>query len=162
MVSAYSNKDKNHTDKIVSLIKDYKIGGLMFLQGGPVRQASLTNKYQSISETPLMIAIDAEWGISMRLDSALRFPWQMTIGATMDSALVYEMGEEIARQCKLLGVNINFAPVIDINSNAYKNCLLQKSGEKFSREELNNCKKYYLTEIERLSYVYKNICNTLN
>ena len=52
--------------------------------------------------------------------------------------------------------------VIDINSNAYKNCLLQKSGEKFSREELNNCKKYYLTEIERLSYVYKNICNTLN
>ena len=52
--------------------------------------------------------------------------------------------------------------VIDINSNAYKNCLLQKSGEKFSREQLNNCKKYYLTEIERLSYVYKNICNTLN
>ena len=65
-----------------------------------------------------MIALDAEWGVSMRLDSALRFPWQMTIGATMDSALlVYEMGEEIARQCKLLGVNINFAPVIDINSN---------------------------------------------
>ena len=52
--------------------------------------------------------------------------------------------------------------VIDINSNAYKNCLLQKSGEKFSREELNNCKKYYLTEIERLSYVYKNICNNVN
>ena len=52
--------------------------------------------------------------------------------------------------------------VIDINSNAYKNCLLQKSGETFSREELNNCKKYYLTEIERLSYVYKNICNHVN
>ena len=52
--------------------------------------------------------------------------------------------------------------VIDINSNAYKNCLLQKSGEKFSREELNNCKKYYLTEIERLSYVYKNVCNNVN
>ena len=52
--------------------------------------------------------------------------------------------------------------VIDINSNAYKNCLLQKSGEKFSREELNNCKKYYLTEIERLSYVYKNICKNVN
>ena len=89
----------------------------MFLQGGPKRQAILTNYYQSISKIPLMIALDAEWGVSMRLDSALRFPWQMTIGATMDSALVYEMGEEIARQCKLLGVNINFAPVIDINSN---------------------------------------------
>ena len=69
MVSAYSNKDKNHTDKIERLIKEYKIGGLMFLQGGPVRQAKLTNKYQSISNTPLMIALDAEWGISMRLDS---------------------------------------------------------------------------------------------
>ncbi len=117
MVSAYSNKDKNHTDKIESLIKDYKIGGLMFLQGGPVRQARLTNKYQSISETPLMIAIDAEWGISMRLDSALRFPWQMTLGSIQEEKLIYEMGEEIARQCKLIGVNINFAPVVDVNFN---------------------------------------------
>ena len=117
MVIAYSNKSKNHKKEISRLIKKHKIGGLMFLQGGPKRQAKLTNYYQSISKTPLMIALDAEWGISMRLDSALRFPWQMTIGATMDSALVYEMGEEIARQCKLIGVNINFAPVIDINSN---------------------------------------------
>ena len=117
MVIAYSNKSKEHKKEISRLIKKHKIGGLMFLQGGPKRQAILTNYYQSISKIPLMIALDAEWGVSMRLDSALRFPWQMTIGATMDSALVYEMGEEIARQCKLLGVNINFAPVIDINSN---------------------------------------------
>ena len=117
MVIAYSNKSKEHKKEISRLIKKHKIGGLMFLQGGPKRQAILTNYYQSISKTPLMIALDAEWGVSMRLDSALRFPWQMTIGATMDSALVYEMGEEIARQCKVLGVNINFAPVIDINSN---------------------------------------------
>ena len=55
-------------------------------------------------------------------------------------------------------VCITLLNVIDINTNAYKNCLLQKSGEKFSREELNTCKKYYLTQIERLSYVYKNIC----
>ena len=117
MVIAYSNKSKEHKKEISRLIKKHKIGGLMFLQGGPKRQAILTNYYQSISKIPLMIALDAEWGVSMRLDSALRFPWQMTIGATVDSALVYEMGEEIARQCKLLGVNINFAPVIDINSN---------------------------------------------
>ena len=89
----------------------------MFLQGGPVRQARLTNKYQSISETPLMIALDAEWGISMRLDSALRFPWQMTLGSIQEEKLIYEMGEEIARQCKLIGVNINFAPVVDVNFN---------------------------------------------
>ena len=117
MVIAYSNKSIDHKKDISRLIKKYKIGGLMFLQGGPKRQAILTNYYQSISKTPLMIALDAEWGISMRLDSALSFPWQMTIGATRDSALVYQMGEEIARQCKLIGVNINFAPVVDINSN---------------------------------------------
>ena len=117
MVIAYSNKSTDHKKDISRLIKKYKIGGLMFLQGGPKRQAILTNYYQSISKTPLMIALDAEWGISMRLDSALSFPWQMTIGATRDSALVYQMGEEIARQCKLIGVNINFAPVVDINSN---------------------------------------------
>ena len=117
MVSAYSNKSEDHKKKISKLIKKYKIGGLMFLQGGPQRQAKLTNYYQSISKTPLMIAIDAEWGIAMRLDSALRFPWQMTLGASMDTNLIYEMGVEIARQCKLIGVNINFAPVVDVNSN---------------------------------------------
>ena len=85
MVIAYSNKSKEHKKEISRLIKKHKIGGLMFLQGGPKRQAILTNYYQSISKIPLMIALDAEWGVSMRLDSALRFPWQMTIGATMDS-----------------------------------------------------------------------------
>ena len=64
-----------------------------------------------------MIALDAEWGISMRLDSALRFPWQMTLGSIQDEELIYQMGEEIARQCKLIGVNINFAPVVDVNFN---------------------------------------------
>ena len=117
MVIAYSNKSENHKKEITRLVKKHKVGGLMFLQGGPERQAILTNYYQSISKIPLMIALDAEWGVSMRLDSALRFPWQMTVGATKDSALVYEMAEEIARQCKLLGININFAPVVDINSN---------------------------------------------
>ena len=73
------------------------------MQGGPVRQAQLTNYYQTISNTPLMIAQDAEWGLSMRIDSTLRFPWQMTLGAIQDEALIYEMGTEIARQCKRLG-----------------------------------------------------------
>ena len=117
MVVAYSNKDEQHKKEITNLIEQYKIGGLMFLQGGPVRQAKLTNYYQSVSETPLMIALDAEWGVAMRLDSALRFPWQMTLGASLDTNLIYEMGAEIARQCKLIGVNINFAPVVDVNFN---------------------------------------------
>ena len=87
------------------------------MQGGPIRQARLTNYYQSIAEVPLMIAQDAEWGLSMRIDSVLRFPWQMTLGAMQNEQLVYEMGLEIARQCQRLGVHINFAPVVDVNSN---------------------------------------------
>ena len=117
MVAAYSNLGEKHKISIENLINDYKIGGLMFLQGGPVRQAKLTNHYQSISKTPLMIAIDAEWGVSMRLDSSLRFPWQMTLGAIDNPELIYQMGVEIARQCRLLGIHINFAPVVDVNSN---------------------------------------------
>ena len=117
MIAAYSNKGDEHKHQISDLIENYKIGGLMFLKGGPVRQSKLANYYQSKSKTPLMIAIDAEWGVAMRLDSSLRFPWQMTLGAIDDTNLIYEMGVEIARQCRLLGIHINFAPVVDVNSN---------------------------------------------
>ncbi|MGC6491141.1 MAG: glycoside hydrolase family 3 N-terminal domain-containing protein [Flavobacteriales bacterium] len=117
MVAAYSNKSDTHVKEIESLIKNHQIGGLMFMQGGPVRQLRLTNRYQSISKVPLMIAQDAEWGLSMRIDSTFRFPWQMTLGAIQNDSLVHEMGLEIARQCQRLGVHINFAPVVDVNSN---------------------------------------------
>lgn len=117
MIAAYSNKGDVHEKEITRLIQEYNIGGVMFLKGSPTKQASLTNYYQSISKTPLMIAIDAEWGLAMRLDSILSFPWQMTLGATRDEELIYSMGKEIARQCKLIGVNINFSPVADINFN---------------------------------------------
>ena len=117
MVVAYSNKDELHKQEITDLVKDYKVGGVMFLQGGPVRQANFTNHLQQHAEVPLMISIDAEWGVAMRLDSALRFPWQMTLGAIEDTTLIYDMGVEVARQCKLLGIHINFAPVVDVNSN---------------------------------------------
>ncbi|MCK5822482.1 MAG: serine hydrolase [Bacteroidales bacterium] len=117
MIAAYSNKDSNHVNKITKLINEYKIGGLIFFQGGPVRQAKLTNYYQSISKTPLMIATDAEWGLAMRLDSTIRFPRQMTLGAIQDNSLIYEMGEAIAHNCKRMNINVNFAPVIDVNNN---------------------------------------------
>lgn len=117
MVAAYSNKDERHKQKITDLVEQYKIGGVMFLQGGPVRQAKLTNHLQAHSKVPLMIAIDAEWGVAMRLASALPFPWQMTLGAIENTALIYSMGVEVSRQCKLLGIHINFAPVVDVNSN---------------------------------------------
>ncbi|REG83510.1 glycoside hydrolase family 3 N-terminal domain-containing protein [Algoriphagus antarcticus] len=117
MVAAYSNKDQKHVDEISNLVKTENLGGLIFFQGGPDRQARLTNYYQAQSKTPLFIAMDAEWGISMRLDSVPDFPKAMTLGAVQDEKLVYAMGKEMARQFKELGMHINFAPVVDVNSN---------------------------------------------
>ena len=117
MVAAYSNKGVSHQQEIEKLISKYHIGGLMFMQGGPIRQLHLTNKYQSLSKVPLMIAQDAEWGLSMRIDSTIRYPWQMTLGAIQDDSLIYQMGLDVAEQCRRLGVHINFAPVVDVNSN---------------------------------------------
>ncbi len=118
MIAAYSNKGEAHKNAVTHMIKKYKVGGLIFFQGGPVRQAQLTNYYQQVTQTPLLIAMDGEWGLSMRLDSTIKYPRQMMLGAIQDESLVYEMGEEFARQFKRLGVHINFAPVIDINNNA--------------------------------------------
>ncbi len=117
MVAAYSNRDTTHTKYIERLIKDYKIGGLIFFQGGPVRQAKLTNTYQSISKVPLFIGIDAEWGLSMRLDSTYRYPWNMTLGAIKELSLIERLGEQMGKENKRLGVHFNFAPVLDINTN---------------------------------------------
>ena len=117
MVAAYSNKDQAHVDEISNLIQTENLGGIIFFQGGPERQARLTNFYQAQAKTPLFIAMDAEWGISMRLDSVPDFPKAMTLGAVQDNQLIYKMGEEIARQFKELRMHINFAPVVDVNSN---------------------------------------------
>jgi beta-glucosidase-like glycosyl hydrolase/CubicO group peptidase (beta-lactamase class C family) len=117
MVAAYSNKTKEHVAKIDALITKHHIGGLIFFQGGPVRQARLTNHYQSKSKIPLLIAMDAEWGLGMRLDSTISYPRQMMLGAIDDDKLIFRMGEDIALQCQRLGVHINFAPVVDVNVN---------------------------------------------
>jgi beta-glucosidase-like glycosyl hydrolase/CubicO group peptidase (beta-lactamase class C family) len=117
MIPAYSNRDQEHEQEVIDLIKKYKVGGVVFFQGGPVRQAIMTDHFQSVSKTPLLIAMDAEWGLGMRLDSTLVYPRQMMLGAIQDNDLIYQMGHDIARQLKRIGVNINFAPVLDINNN---------------------------------------------
>ena len=117
MVAAYSNKDAKHYAAIDKLIQENKIGGLIFFQGGPVRQAKLTNRYQALSKTPLFIGNDAEWGLGMRLDSTYRYPWNMTLGAIQDMKLIEKLGTQMAKQSKRLGLQFNFAPVLDINSN---------------------------------------------
>ncbi|MEM6380799.1 MAG: glycoside hydrolase family 3 N-terminal domain-containing protein, partial [Bacteroidota bacterium] len=106
-----------HYKEIEKLVKNQKIGGLIFFQGNPHQQALLTNRYQAQASIPLMIAMDAEWGLGMRLDSTLSYPKQMTLGALRNDTLIYQMGQQIAEQAKRLGVHINFAPVVDINSN---------------------------------------------
>ncbi|HET8752757.1 MAG TPA: glycoside hydrolase family 3 N-terminal domain-containing protein, partial [Salinimicrobium sp.] len=105
------------TDKIKKLISELHIGGVIFSTGGPQRQVKLTNEYQELSEVPLLIGMDAEWGLAMRLDSTAAFPWNMTLGAIKDTALIEEVGAAIARNAKRIGVHINFAPVVDINTN---------------------------------------------
>ena len=117
MVAAYSNKDTIHTNSVVRLIQNQKIGGVIFFQGGPLRQAHLTNQYQSLSKVPLFIGIDAEWGLSMRLDSTYRYPLNMTLGAIKDLKLIEKVGEMMGKESKRMGVHFNFAPVLDINTN---------------------------------------------
>ena len=117
MVAAYSNKTDYHKKEISRLVQKYNIGGLIFFQGSPYKQASLTNEYQSLAKTPLLIAMDAEWGLAMRLDSTIRYPKQMMLGAINNEKLIYEMGAHIAKQLKQIGVHLNFAPVIDVNNN---------------------------------------------
>ncbi|MBQ0733001.1 serine hydrolase [Aquimarina celericrescens] len=117
MVDILSSKPKKDTDKIKKLIQEYHIGGVIFSKGGPNRQAKLNNEYQSLSKIPLLIGMDAEWGLAMRLDSTQAFPWNMTLGAIQNNDLIEETGRQIARHCRRLGVHINFAPVVDINTN---------------------------------------------
>lgn len=117
MVAAYSNRDSIHFKEISKLITNYHIGGLCFFQGGPQRQAQQTNLYQAKAKVPLLISIDGEWGLSMRLDSVVKYPKQMALGAIADNQLIYDFAKETARQCRRIGVQLNFAPVLDVNNN---------------------------------------------
>lgn len=117
MVAAFSTTDKPDP-KLEALIRNYNLGGLIFMKGSPMRQARLTNHYQALAATPMLIAMDAEWGLAMRLDSTVRYPYQMTLGAITDDRLIYEKGEQIALQCNALGVHVSFSPVVDVNNNA--------------------------------------------
>jgi len=116
-VRAHTDKGKAYEDSVEKMIRKGKVGGLVFFQGGPGRQAVLTNRYQSVSMVPLLIAMDAEWGLAMRLDSTLAYPYQMTLGAIQDTSLIYQMGREIGKDFRKLGMHLNFAPVVDINNN---------------------------------------------
>ena len=117
MVRAHTDLGQKYADSVAQVIKKQQLGGVVFFQGGPGRQALLTNQYQALAKIPLMIAMDAEWGLGMRLDSTVSYPYQMTLGAIQNNRLIYQMGQEVAKDFKRLGMHINFAPVMDINNN---------------------------------------------
>lgn len=117
MIRVHTDKDAAYYREQERLIKRYNIGGVAFFRGGPIRQVQLTNRLQEAAQTPLLIAMDAEWGPSMRLDSTIVFPRQMTLGAISNDSIIYQFGMEVGRQLKRLGVHINFAPVVDVNNN---------------------------------------------
>jgi beta-glucosidase-like glycosyl hydrolase/CubicO group peptidase (beta-lactamase class C family) len=98
-------------------ILKYNIGGLCLFQGGPVKQALILNHLQQIAKTPLLVTIDAENGVGMRMDSVQGLPRQMMMGAVQDRSLIYEYGRVVGEQCKRIGIQVNYAPVVDINNN---------------------------------------------
>jgi len=127
MIRAYAGRDTGYTNDLTRTISRYQVGGITFFKGSPVNQAKLTNRWQSLSKIPMLISIDAEWGLGMRLDSCISFPKQMTLGAIRGDTLIYAMGAEIARECRRMGIHMNFAPVADINNNPLNPVIFNRS-----------------------------------
>ena len=113
----YSSASEETITATKNLIANQYIGGVIFSKGGPQRQAKINNELQAISKVPLMMAMDAEWGLAMRLDSTYAYPWNMTLGAITDNNIVEKVGKRIGEHTKRMGMHINFAPVVDINTN---------------------------------------------
>ena len=135
MVAAYSSGAEMNAQRIERLINEYHLGGIIFSKGDPLSQANLTNFFQKITKVPLLIGMDAEYGLGMRLRSVIDLPQHMTMGAVTDPRLAYQMGAQIAKQCRRLGVHLNFGPVVDVNSNPMNPIIGQRAfGE--SRENV--------------------------
>ena len=120
-LSTIDNKTKVVTffdEQVSNLVKQYNIGGVCLFQGSPVKQATVLNTLQAMAKTPILMCIDAEWGVGMRMtDSVLPLPKQMMLGAMKDAAIVYKYGQIVAEQCKRTGIQVNYAPVVDVNNN---------------------------------------------
>ena len=143
MIRAHSDLGADHIQSVKDQIKNYEVGGLCFFQGTAVKHAKLINEYQALSpNVPLMVAIDAEWGLAHRLKrDAISFPYQLTLGAIQDNYLIYEKGIEVAKQLKRLGIHINFAPVADVNNNPQNPVINFRS---FGEDRYNVAVKSYM------------------
>ncbi len=116
-IPSWSNNDTIQQAKTIETIKRYGIGGIIFFQGSPEKQAELIRHYQEITNVPLITAMDAEWGVGMRLSDTEEFPYQLTLGAIRNDSLIYRFGKAVAEQCRRSGIDVNLAPVADINNN---------------------------------------------
>lgn len=117
MIEVRPTLGKAHLDEVERIVQNHQVGGLIFFKGDPLTQVRLTNRYQQLSKIPMFIAIDGEWGLSMRLSQTVSYPYQMALGGIDNNELIYQMGRQIGKHCRRMGIHINFAPVIDINNN---------------------------------------------
>ncbi len=141
MVGGYSRLGPEHKENLLRMVEKYNIGGIIFFKGGPARQSMMINRLQGAAKTPLLISMDAEWGAGWRLDSAISYPRQMMLGAIRNEELIYQMGYDIGKQLKRLGVHVNFAPVVDINNNPDNPVINSRS---FGEDRMNVARKSYM------------------
>lgn len=117
IVALYTNKGEDFINNVRKIVENDKIGGLILMQDDAAREINLVNEFQAKSKVPLMIGMDAEWGVFQRIAKAHKFPWAITLGAVQDKKVIYEMAQKIAEDCKRMGINWDFAPVVDVNTN---------------------------------------------
>ncbi|HLZ89504.1 MAG TPA: glycoside hydrolase family 3 N-terminal domain-containing protein, partial [Puia sp.] len=103
--------------QVEDAVRRYNVGGICLFQGDPLSQADHINFYQGITRTPILFCIDAENGLGMRMDSVEGLPRQMMLGATGNPSLIYRYGRLVGGQCRRIGIQVNYAPVVDINNN---------------------------------------------
>ncbi|WP_294244625.1 glycoside hydrolase family 3 N-terminal domain-containing protein [uncultured Chryseobacterium sp.] len=117
IVALYTNKGENEISNVRNMVRNDKIGGLILMQDDAAREIALVNEFQQKSKIPLMIGMDAEWGVFQRIPAAHKFPWAITLGAIQDKNLIEKMAAKIAEDCRRMGINWDFAPVVDVNTN---------------------------------------------
>ena len=142
MIRAHSDLGPDHIADVEQQIRDFHVGGLCFFQGTPEKQLELTNRYQAQSKLPMMVSMDAEWGLGMRLpESTISYPKQIALGAIRNNQLIYDLGTELARQMHRIGVNVSFSPVLDINNNPDNPVIATRS---FGEDRYNVTAKGYM------------------
>jgi beta-glucosidase-like glycosyl hydrolase len=141
MIRAHSDLGSDHIASVKDQIIRYHVGGLCFFQGTPKGHAALINAYQVLSDLPLLVAMDAEWGGGMRFkDQGFNFPRQLMLGAVQDNGLIYDMGKSVGRQLREVGIHVNFAPVVDVNNNPANPVIGDRS---FGEDKYNVTAKSY-------------------